>query len=218
MCSFCLFAGLLCAMCACGETHPRMYPIPTRSTSAPKPISQLVTPADTPTVSDDVGAPGSTTDQETDDKRRETDRHQDGLFASVRDARCILINDIPPNRLNEMGCRRHGLKLAGPISSDELYPSGVLAKPTTTERANAKCAPSIDAHIFKIAMIGGFKLRASPYRRRPNFFGATAKRHRLHIEDALMAAPDGEKSTLGSNKSPCRNRTASQRANVPTDE
>ena len=92
--SFCLFAGVLCAICACGGMFSRIYPTP--KTSARNPLAKLVTP----TVSDDVRTSGSSIEREGDDQKWEEARRQDGLSASTRGAHCILINGLPSNRIN----------------------------------------------------------------------------------------------------------------------
>lgn len=117
---FFLLTGFLSAMCARGAIICRVYPDYPNNAAPTKPLSRLITADASPTSSADDRTSGCTIDQDNEENRRGRERRQDGLFASVCDARCVLINGDPSNRLNKNVCKMHGVKLVTLLSSDEL--------------------------------------------------------------------------------------------------
>ena len=132
MWGFCLFTGVLCTICACEEMFSRIYITP--QTAAPKPLPLLITP----TSSGDNGTSGSTSEREGGEHKWEDALRQDGLFASACDARRTLIDGVPANHLKCELRKRPWVNLPTLLGKDELYPSGYLAKHTTTDWVNAQ--------------------------------------------------------------------------------
>lgn len=103
---FCLFTSLVCGIFACEELFSRLYPVHPHQTSPPKPLSKLITPKVTPTVSDDAETSGITRDHGTDDEKWEECRDRDCLFASVCDSRCVFIYANQKNQTQQEGAQK----------------------------------------------------------------------------------------------------------------
>ena len=182
MLSFCLFAGVLCAICACGGRFPRIYNTPE---SAPhKPIPQLLTP----TVSGDDRTSGSPCNRGEDEQHWEEAWKRDGLFASTCDAHCILVNGIATNRLNNKARKRPGVEMATLLSSGELYSSGMLANHMATEWVNSQLRsshrrPYIQDRDARRCHSGNF-CRIGANR---TLYGTATKRCQLRISMALIS-------------------------------
>ena len=189
---FILFTLSLCCVCACEEVLTRTYPVTLPATAPPKPLNQLNTPVVSLSASDDDKASGSTSDHDPDNVawQKETDDH--GLFASTRDAHCILIDGLPERRLNPKVCIRRGVKLATLLDTDELFSSG--------SRITPSCSDWVDAQLRTF--------RREPYiqereKRRCHIddcfragvsialFGTVTKRCRNHIEQDQMEIRSG---------------------------
>ena len=120
-----------------GEFPTRTYPVYRSNADIPKPLSQLVTPAGAPLVSDGDKTSGATIDNDHDTAEWGNARAQDGLLASAGEAHCILLDGNPDRRLNPKVCERRGVKLVNMPDTDELYSSGSRAKPPYSEWVNA---------------------------------------------------------------------------------
>ena len=179
--------------CSCDEFLTMTYPVSTRNTAPPNPLSQLQTPVGSPPASGDGETSGSTSDNDPDTTGRGQAQERDGIFDAVCDAHCILLDGDPGRRRNPKVCKRRGVKLATLLDTGELFSCGSRALPTYSDWVNAQLrtfhrVPYIQerdnrrCHVddcFRSGVI-------------VTLFGTVTKRCRVHIENALMAMTSGE--------------------------
>ena len=130
----------------------RTYPVRPTQESTPKPLSQLIAPVVSPTVSEDDKTSGCASDREHDAAERGRGKSQRGLIASIFDAHCILLGGNPERRLNSKICKRRCVKLAKLLDTDELYSSGPLVKPSFADWANAQLCTFRRGLIFRLVI------------------------------------------------------------------
>ena len=202
---FILFTLALCCCCSCEEFLTGIYPAPSGNTAPHKPLSQLITPVCSPPASDDDKTSDSTSVNENGQDSRDQARAKGGLFASVCDERCNLIDGIHEKRLNPKVCKRRGSKHATLLDTDELYSSGTRALPTYSEWVNAQLRTFHRGHYIRErdkrrCHVGDcFRSGVSIA-----LFGTSTKSFRVLIEKALMVITSGKPS--GEQESPSARR------------
>ena len=148
-------------------------------------------------MSGDDKTSGSTSDRETDDTSWEDGRESDGLFASVCDSRCILINGDQKISLNKKARKRPGVKMVTLLNTDALYPIGALVGPTASDWVDAQLCPFRrcqyikDRECRRCHVDGCFRVGVSV-----SLFGTATKRRQVHIDESIMAFTTGKKHAV----------------------
>ena len=143
---------------------------------------------------EDERTSGSTSDNAPVVSRWENAIEQDGVIASICDARSILVEGDPDSRSGKKVCMRPGVKLVALLDTDDLYASGEVVKPSIYEWVSAQLCtfhrgPYIQHRDARRCHIDGCRRSGVSIA----LFGTSTKRCRARIGKALMATATGQR-------------------------